>query len=74
MAKKTKAEAQQPIPGTEAHPRVAREVYDTSIAGFIAQKVVPFMVYSVTDRAVPSAVDGLKKGQRRRSTPRSSPV
>lgn len=65
MAKKTKSEAQQVIPGTEAHPRVAREVYDTTIAGFIAQKVVPFMVYSVTDRAVPSAVDGLKKGQRR---------
>lgn len=63
-ADKKKSSA-KPIPGTEDHPRVAHEIYDTSITGFIAQKVVPFMVYSVTDRAVPSAVDGLKKGQRR---------
>lgn len=52
-------------PGTDDHPRVAHEVYDTTIDSFIAQKVVPYFVYTVTDRAVPSVVDGLKKGQRR---------
>lgn len=54
-----------PIPGTEDNPRIAHEIYDTSIDSFIAQKVVPYFVYTVTDRAVPSVVDGLKKGQRR---------
>ena len=54
-----------PIPGTEDNPRIAHEVYDTSIDSFITQKVVPYFVYTVTDRAVPSVVDGLKKGQRR---------
>ena len=52
-------------PGTDDHPRVAHEVYDTTIDSFIVQKVVPYFVYTVTDRAVPSVVDGLKKGQRR---------
>ena len=52
-------------PGTDDPKRAANEVYDTTIDSFIAQKVVPYFVYTVTDRAVPSVVDGLKKGQRR---------
>lgn len=61
----TKKKTTVAAPGTDERPRVAHEVYDTTIDSFIAQKVVPYFVYTVTDRAVPSVVDGLKKGQRR---------
>lgn len=64
MTKKTK-EKEIHYPGTEDNPQVAKDTYDFTITDFINKKLVAYMSYTVTDRAVPSIVDGLKKGQRR---------
>lgn len=38
---------------------------DTTITGFIEHQNLAYVLYTIGDRAIPSAVDGLKPGQRR---------